>query len=62
MEEYHLGVMLQIRELNLVLRKTGMIVRQVQFASFFCESTVRISRFLLETMKGISNIILQVMY
>ena len=61
MKEYHFGVMLQSRELNLVLRKTGMIARQIQFASFLRESTVRISKFLLETMKGISNIILQVM-
>ena len=44
MKEYHFGVMLQSRELNLVLRKTGMIVRQVQFARFFRESTVRISK------------------
>ena len=62
MKEYQFGVMLQSRELNLLLRKTGMIVRQVQFARYFRESTVRISKFLLETMKGISNIILQVMY
>ena len=61
MKEYHFGVMLQRRELNLVLRKTGMIVRQVQFGRFFRESTVRISKVLLEIMKGISNIILQVM-
>ena len=62
MKKYHFGVMLQSRELNPLLRKTGMIVRQVQFASFFRESTVRISKFLLKTMKGISNIILQVKY
>ena len=62
MKEYHFGVMLQSRELNLVLRKTGTIVRQVQFASLFRESAVRISKFLPETMKGILNIILQVMY
>ena len=51
MKEYHFGVMLQSRELNLVLRETGMIVRQIQSASFFLESTVLISKFLLETMK-----------
>ena len=48
MKEYHFGAILQSRELNLVLRKTGMIVRQVQFARFFRESTVRISKFLLD--------------
>ena len=62
MKKYHFGVMLQSHELNHVLRKTEMIVRQVRFARFFRKSTVRISKFLRETMKGISNIILQVMY
>ena len=31
-EKYHSGVKLQSRELNLVLTKTAMIVRQVPFA------------------------------
>ena len=61
MKKYYFGVMLQSREPNLVLITTGMIVRQVRFARFFRESTVRISKFVRETMKGISNIILQVM-
>ena len=45
MKKYHFEVKLQSRELNLVLRKTGMIVRQVWFARFFRKSTVPISKF-----------------
>ena len=32
-EKYHFGVKLQSRELNFVLRKTQMIVRQVPFTT-----------------------------
>ena len=32
-ENYHFGVKLQSRELNLVLRKTAMIAREVPFAA-----------------------------
>ena len=45
MKEYHFGVILQSRELTeSCAEKTGMIVRQVQFARFFRESAVRISK------------------
>ena len=52
MKNYHFGVKLQSRELNLVLRKTAMIVREVPFATRSIPlkvrislSTVRISKF-----------------
>ena len=54
---------LQSRELNLVLRKTAIIVRQVQLANGrFRESAFRISKPFGEIMKGHSKIIVQLIF
>ena len=60
-KKYHFGVKLQSRELNLVLRKTTMIVRQEPFAARLFSSGFQ-SFGGLEIMKGQSSIIFQVIF
>ena len=63
MKKYHFGEKLPNRELNPVLRKTAIIVREEQFLTRrFWQSTARIGRFSGEILKGMSNIILQLMF
>ena len=60
MKKYHFGEKLQSREL---LRKTAIIVREESFLTRpFSQSTVRISKFFWEILKGMSNITLQLMF
>ena len=63
MKKCHFGEKLQSRRLILVLRKTGIIVREEPFLTRpFSKSTVRISKFFREIMKGISKFIFSVMF
>ena len=59
MKKYHFGEKLQNRELNLVLRKTAIIVisNQAVFVKYCPDFKV----FFLETMKGISNFVFSLM-
>ena len=57
-EKYDFGVELQSHELNSLLRKTAMIVRQISFAKRrFRNSSVRISRFFREIVKDKSKLV-----
>ena len=65
MKKYNSGLELQSRDVNLVLRKTSMIIRQVPFAfqeGRFRKGTVRILKFFSEIMKDQSKIIFQVIF
>ena len=65
MKKYHHRHELQSRELNLVLRKTAMIVRQVTDRlqeGGLRKSVVRISKVFGEVMKAKLKIIVQVIF
>ena len=63
MKKYHFGVNLRSRELNLVLRETAMITRQVSLQEGRSRKvSARISKFSFEIMKGQSKVIVQVIF